>query len=177
MHLVQRRFCSKVWHAHFGFLPGRLITVHFTYCRDSSDPVFWTVVVGFLIGVPRIVALFAHPKILALPVRRDNTCKHVWHPIASLVGKGTSLPSVENCRRRRPLPPHLTLITIPEALITIGPESVIAFHRMESSSSAGIRDHVRPERAGGFWRGFGGDRGVEREIHFFAMPHSNACFL
>jgi len=30
-----------------------------------------------------------------------------WHP-SPAAGKGTSLPSVENCRRRRPLHPHLT---------------------------------------------------------------------
>jgi hypothetical protein len=40
------------------------------------------------------------------------------------------------------------------------PESVIAFHWIERSSSAGIRDHVRPERAGAM-----------------DLPHSNACFF
>src|SRR5262244_3144747 len=52
-----------------------------------------------------------------------------WHPIPPLLGKGTSLPSVENCRRRRPLHPHFGLITITGTDDHDRPESVITFHR------------------------------------------------
>src|SRR5262252_6079993 len=52
-----------------------------------------------------------------------------WHPIPLLLGKGTSLPSVENCRRRRLLHPHLGLITITRIDDHDRPESVITFDR------------------------------------------------
>jgi hypothetical protein len=54
-----------------------------------------------------------------------------WHPIPPLLGKETSLPSVENCRRCRPLHPHLGLITITEIDDHVRPDSMITFHRIE----------------------------------------------
>ena len=54
------------------------------------------------------------------------------HLVPLPFGKGTSLSSVENCRRRRPLYPHLALIPITESMISFGPhvapDCVIIFH-------------------------------------------------
>jgi len=55
---------------------------------------------------------------------------------------------VENRQRRGALHHLARLITITGMGDHGRPESVITFHRIERSSSTGIRDHVRPEHAG-----------------------------
>src|SRR4029077_10372444 len=59
------------------------------------------------------------------------------HLVPLLFGKGASLPSVENCRRRGPLYLHFALIPITE--------SVITFDRNQRSRSTGLGDHLPPE--------------------------------
>ena len=52
------------------------------------------------------------------------------HLVPLLFGKGTSLPSVEDCRRRGPLYPYVGLITITKIDDHLRPESAITFHRI-----------------------------------------------
>ncbi len=59
------------------------------------------------------------------------------HLVPLLLGKGASLPSVEDCRRRGPLYPYVGLITITKSMIT--------FDRNQRSRCTGLADHLPPE--------------------------------
>src|SRR5262252_6511144 len=84
---------------------------------------------------PRLLAIARCGSLLAYRSRKTSRIWRIDSLSAGipspLLGKGTSLPSVENCRRRRPLHPHFGLITITGIDDHDRPESVITFHRIE----------------------------------------------
>src|SRR5215472_4372899 len=82
-----------------------------------------------LLAIARCGNLLAYRSRKTSPIWRIDSLSAGSHP--PFLGKGTSLPSVENCRRRRLLHPHLGLITITGIDDHIRPESVITFHRIE----------------------------------------------